>query len=76
MVHRSDNWTDNYYHINSDKIVTPLIITLGSPDGDTATEFRVFLVSSSDAQSEHMNFSNFFASSIVIPIQEGWNLQS
>lgn len=49
-------------------------LTLAS-DGDTGNAFKDLLASSSDEQSEHKKWSNFFASSMVIPMQEGWNLQ-
>lgn len=54
---------------------THIILTLASTDGDTGNVFKDLLASSSDEQSEHKKCSNFFASSMVIPIQEGWNLQ-
>lgn len=47
------------------------LLTLTSRDGDSGNVCRDFLASSSDEQSEHKKCSNFFASSIVIPIQEG-----
>lgn len=50
------------------------ILTLPSEDGDTGIEFNGLLASSSDAHSAHINCSSFFASSIVIPMQLGWNL--
>jgi len=51
------------------------ILTLTSSDGDTGNTFKDLFASSSDEQSEHKKWSDFLASSIVIPIQEGWNLQ-
>lgn len=45
-------------------------LTLAS-DGDTGNAFNDLLASSSDEQSEHKKWSNFFASSMVIPMQEG-----
>ena len=51
------------------------ILTLTSSDGDTGNTFKDLFASSSDEQSEHRKWSDFLASSIVIPIQEGWNLQ-
>lgn len=50
------------------------ILTFASA-GDAGKEFKDLLVSSSDEHSEHKNWSSFFASSIDMPIQEGWNLQ-
>lgn len=47
------------------------ILTLASTDGDTGNAFKDLLASSSDEHSEHKKCSNFFASSMVIPIQEG-----
>lgn len=52
------------------------VLTLASTDGDTGKTFKDLLASSSDEQSEHRKWSNFLASSMVIPIQEGWNLQN
>lgn len=49
--------------------------TLASTDGDTGNAFKDLLASSPDLQSEHRNWSNFFASSMVMPIHEGWNLK-
>lgn len=50
------------------------VLTSTSEDGDTGNEFGGLLASSSEEQSEHKNWSNFLASSIVIPMQLGWNL--
>lgn len=49
--------------------------TLPSAIGDAENVLPPFFGSSSATQSEHKKWSNFFASSIVMPMQEGWNLQ-
>lgn len=41
---------------------------------NVACGFLIF-ISSSDEHSEHTKWSNFFASSIVMPTQAGWYLQ-
>lgn len=46
-----------------------MVVTLAS--GDTGNVFNGLLASSSEEQSEHKNWSNFFASSIDIPMQFG-----
>lgn len=51
-------------------------LTLVSTDGDTGNVFKDLFASSSDEQSEHKKWSNFFASSMVIPMQDGWNLEN
>jgi len=48
---------------------------LASDTGDTEKVVCGFFISSSDEHSEHTKWSNFFASSIVMPTQAGWYLQ-
>jgi len=50
-------------------------LTLPSDPGDTGNVAWGFFMSSSDEHSEQTKWSNFFASSIVMPTQAGWYLQ-
>lgn len=72
MTHCTDNLPILYYCTQELSEWVKGSVTLASTDGDTEKELLTgFLVSSSDEQSEHKKCSNFFASSIDIPIQEG-----
>lgn len=56
------------------RLWSSIVLTLGSEGGETGNEGWDLLESSSALQSEHRNWSNFLACSIVIPMQDGWNL--
>lgn len=68
------NCYEQYIQANKKHIKYNHFSTLVSEIGDTGKAFRDLLASSSEEQSVHRKLSNVFACSIVIPMQEGWNL--